>query len=391
MSIQLSDLERARIAHEVGQRYGVLCRPEVVQRLAPGHSGTPEYVWDGRSQLVPVVKRERSAPLRAAIDAKWKSLARQRRLQAAKDHEEAQKAPKPKPSRAPKQPNNTMAVARVREIAEERAAEIRAFAAKGATLREIAAKMEIGENYARKYCEKWKIEPAPQPRKQNADVIARRSRIAELVKAGLRAKEIAADLGMSERNVWNDLRVLGLNLKQPAAPKPEKTKNTSRQDAVEARRVLVAECLAKGMTDSRSIAEALHVTRRCVQLDLKALQSPRVVVKRQRITRADIAAAKARRSDEIGRLRRQGKTCPEIAEAVGVSLHTVAHTLSRLGLTDKAHLKGHVNNPETIRRVMALDAKGYTRRGIAAEVGVSNGTVQRIIEANSKKGQRHAA
>lgn len=390
MFTELNDAERAQIALEVSKRYGVMCRPEVIKRVEQGHTTTPEYVWDGRSQLVPVVPKEAGQPLRNALNAKWSALARRNRLEDAKRREKGHAEPQQPQSRAPKQPNNTAAVARVREIAEARAVEIRAFAATGATLREIAAKMEIGEHYARKYCEKWQIEPAPQPRKQNEDVIERRDRIREMAKAGMRAKQIAAALGASERNIWNDLRVLGINLKRAPAPKPEKVKDTSRQDAVIARRARIAECLANGITETRAIAEALQVTMRCVQLDLHAIRLPIVQVEPQRVSRGDIAAAKAERTEEIRRLRELGKTCPEIAHAVGVSLPTIAYTLSKLGLTDKSHLTGHVGNPATVRRVMGLHAKGLTIRRIAAEVGVSNGTVQRIIKANAE-GNRHAA
>lgn len=461
MSIQLSDAERARIAHEVSERYGVMCRPDVVQRIEQGQTTTPEYVWDGRSQLVPVVAKAQGEPLRRNIDAKWKSLARRNRLEEAKRREAGPVDPAPPVSRAPKRPNNAAALARLREIAEVRAGEIRAFASGGATLRQIAAKMDISEAYARKYCDKWQIEPAPQARKENAEVIARRDRVRDLAKSGMRAKEIAAAVGISERNVWNDLRVLGLNLKREPVPKPQKVPDTRRQDAVAARRVLVADCLANGITESRAIAAALNVTMRCVQLDLRAIQGPRVmvkkprstradladkkvpnygrqnavaarralvsdclakgitetraiaqalnvtlrcvqcdlraiqgprnVVKKDRPTRADLAADKVRRTEAIRRLRAEGLTYPKIASAVGCSLPTVAYTLSDLGMTDKTRIKGHVGNEETVRRVMALHANGYSCRRIAAEVGIGSGTAHRIIETNKKQGGRDAA
>jgi len=391
MSIQLSDAERARIAHEVSARYGVMCRPDVVQKIEQGHTTTPEYVWDGRSQLVPVVAKAQGEPLRRSIDAKWKSLARRNRLEEAKRREVGTVQPTEPLSRAPKQPNNAAALARLREIAEARAAEIRAFAAGGATLRQIAAKMDISEAYARKYCDKWQIEPAPQPRKENGEVIARRDRVRDLAKSGMRAKEIAAAVGISERNVWNDLRVLGMNLKREPAPKPERVPDTRRQDAVAARRSLVADCLAKGMTETRAIAAALNVTLRCVQLDLRAIQGPRIVVKGHRPTRTDLAADKVKRTEEIKRLRAQGLTYPKIARALGCSLPTVAYTLSDLGMTDKTRTKGHIGNEDTVRRVMALHAKGYSCRRIAAEVGMGSGTAHRIIETNKKRGARDAA
>ena len=391
MSIQLSDSERAQIAHEVGQRYGVLCRPDVVQRLAPGHSGTPEYVWDGRSQLVPVVKREHSAPLRAAIDAKWKSLARQRRLQAAKDREEAQKAPKPKPNRAPKAPNTAAATARIKEIAAARAAEVRLFAAKGATVRDIAAKLNVTEHYARSYCAAWEIDLVPQDRKVDPDLAARRARVKELAAAGLRAREIAEQCGVNVRVIEYDLRRLGLRIRKPAAPPKPKH---DRLAPVLARRARVAALVAEGVTSSSEIAARLDITRRCAQIDLVALRGAAVrPTKPSRPTRDDISAAKIERTRRIGEMRSAGMTGKAISLALNCSLHTVFHALSALGLTNPDHLTGHIGNPEMIERVMHLFAQGMARRRIADQVGISLGSVQRIIVASqtSREGVSHAA
>ncbi|MBL3569922.1 hypothetical protein BV509_01045 [Rhodovulum sulfidophilum] len=110
-------------------------------------------------------------------------------------------------------------------------------------------------------------------RPANPALAARRQSVRVMVAEGGRTgAEMAQALGVSEAAIWNDLKVLGLNLKPVTHGLPQglSDHNAARAAAVEDRRSRIADMAARDMTRTQ-IAEAFGVSPRSLYADIAAL------------------------------------------------------------------------------------------------------------------------
>lgn len=391
--ITLPDDYRARVAAEVAARYGVQCKPEVVQHVERGTTSQPRWVWDGK-QLVPVQTLTDATPghaLRAATNARWAGIQRKKRLDAAKAAETGTVV-----RGSSKQAASAEARAAVAARAAERAADVARFAEGGKTLEEIGAHMGVGTKAAREYCKlkgiAWVAKPRSRPVVVMTDGL--RSEMAKLAET-MTSKQIADALGITHKAAQQRLYKFGLTAKRPPPAKPfAKGQRTragyvpcravldAKQAEIAARREKVRELTAQGLTD-RLIGEALGMHKSAVRRDRRELgikvRSSDAVKKRLDHGMGAVRAKRDARDTQVRNMRADGMTVEAMAKALSCGVATVSATLSRLGLTQHG-MRGNVGDPLILARVQALASKGLTRVQIAAELGMARSTVQRVVD-----------
>jgi|GEM_PF-5588942 len=339
----ISEDQKARIAAEVAARYGVQCKPDVVQVVPRGVSGLPGYEYVERIGLRQVDGKSGRDTVKAMIGAGVREAARKRRLAVAKAKEEADappavKAYKPKRKLGPRSPDDPRMVA-----ARERLERTMGFAGKGdKTVRQIADFLGISWNAAQNYCrlrqipyrvpEKGAVAQVRRQKKVEAAqkreaLAARREKVAELFKQGWTAPRIQQEVGSTRNEVHVDLKRLGLKRADYPAliTTPKKSNHPPPKRRLEEMKAIAAERRAK------------------------------VVV-----------------------MRAEGKTVRQIAEALGVGSSTITDDILQLGLNNST--RGHVGNPAFVRQVKAMRARKMTVREIAAVIGVNWSTVHRIMK-----------
>ena len=374
----ISEDQKARIAADVAARYGVQCKPDVVQIVPRGVSGLPGYVFEG-NQLVMAVKGKPGDAIRGQINAAWREYHRKRRVAAARARE-AGSAP----------------VKSERQVAAEvRLAQIRDMAARGNGLAEIARYMGVKRDTARNYCAKHGIEV-----KREAVVNPRWHERSARAKAWIAAEprllaDIAAFMGNSKQCAKRFCTKHGLTYVtevqlRASKPKKERRKPTGlspeRLAARDARRQKVAALHAEGLTP-REMVERIGITKRPIYRDHIALgltphtHRARIMAENQ-VRLAEAAAVRlGRRRQEVLRLRSQGMTISQIAAALGASDSAVQRDMVVLGLSVKVNPSSYIGNPEYLRRVQAMRVKKMSVREIAEELELAKSTVSRIVNA----------
>ena len=227
--------------------------------------------------------------------------------------------------------------------------------AAGATLAQLAAKHHAAQETIRA-----RIRAAgttlrgPSDRTERAKVTT--GRILELHEQGLSAKDIAAEVGLSDVTVGNRLRDAGIVVGRG---------HTAIFD--EERGVALAR---EGAT-AYAIAKTLGTNRRAVISRLRAHGITFGTVEQRR---ADI--------DRLLELGRAGLTITQIADELEVSVRTVSTHLHRAGITPPDGRAGNTNAPRTdiTADVLAADYRaGFSIGEIVKRHGVSPATVRRRL------------
>lgn len=410
----ITEHRKERIAAEVAARYGVQVMPDAVQIIPQGVSGFPGFVFDG-FQLVPVVKQSRGEAMRAIKAANWRNAARQRRLARAASEE--------KISPAAKSPRVIAAEARLDQV--------RDMAAKGATVKQIAAYLGILEKSAGKYCRDHGV-PVAKVEPKRKEILA--AKCAAALAFGQESprtiKDYAAFLGTNVRSAHafvtgHDLP--WVRVERGATGNSQRDRQIERGKAIrariEARRVKVARMFSDGLS-MRAIARKLGVMDFTIKQDVVALgldrstssaksrseaqedRARRMIEAREAKIRAKKEAAEERRrarneaeaarkmarAEELARkvserraavkeMRLQGMSIPRIANQLGVARSVVDRDISALGLTTKVHPCGYVGNVALMDQVRDLRAKGLSGLEIARRMGIAKSTLWRMTNA----------
>lgn len=375
---------RAQVAKEVAARYGVICQPEAVHIVELGRTCETEWVWNGSA----LVAKELQAPgdlIRPKIDAKWRRVNQGRRLAQARQAE-AQQAQEPKPRRRFSGPPT-----KIMEAAARRLEAVRAFAATGKTIPEIAKFMGVSEKGAYKYCVERGVAFARReqaaPVKKSLDDI--RTKFAPMA-ATMTSRQIAEATGMTQKQVQQRLNLIGVRAQLPAQlvkqRKNTRAKMDAKQAAVAARRQKIAEMFRAGLTDQQ-MAEALGVTVKLVAIDRARsglVREPKRKAPVEKVNGMDLIRQKRDQRDiKIRDLRANGMTLGQIAEALDCSLNTVTTSLQRMGMT-MLGFRGKVGDVETLGRVEAMLSRGLGVPEIAEAIDTDRPTVRRIINRIAK-------
>lgn len=87
---------------------------------------------------------------------------------------------------------------------------------------------------------------------------------------------------------------------------------------------------------------------------------------------------------EIKRLRKAGKTAPEIAKSIGWKLQTVEVVVNNQINARKVYIKNRRITPKGIEKILALHTEGSTQKIIAKIIRCSPSSVSRIIKKHEK-------
>ena len=368
---------KTSIAAEVAARYGVTVKPEAVQIIPRGISGTPPYVWDGRKGLVQMTPQEPGHAIRAQMTAAWRE--RQRKIRLSK----AAKVKQPKTEAQ----LNREHFGRMQAVAAERAEGIRNRAANGATLDDIAAHMGITRNSAAKYCARYNIKPTP--RDVRSPLVAQR--LAKVRAFMADGSKTVADVATLLKTSWKNAqgycrrhnlepvrteRVVTGGLKAAA-----KARHEDALDAVRQRREKVRALFCAGIGQSE-IARQIGANAQMVGKDVKVMG----------LSRADYPIAKPvsekpthkpeaiERRRLVGEMRAEGRKIAEIAHALGCSFAAVQRDMTVLGITTRTNSASHVGNPAMVRQVKAMRARKMSIREIAEALKIAKSTVVRMYQ-----------
>jgi DNA-binding NarL/FixJ family response regulator len=344
--------------------------PDAVKIVPRGVSSFPGYVYDG-NQLVAIDRRPGGDAIREKINASYREAARKRRLTKAATGTQVVQA-----AQAPRKPASRKHIERIKAAAEKRADEVRALAEAGATTTVIAKHMGITENSARKYCQRMKIKATPKVQRHIIAAQEKRERARALAAEGLAAFEIADRIGVPRRRISEFLRdggVAGVSRKAEI------------EADLAARRAKVAELFKAGLSATRIAAEigTTHtiVYTDCQMLGLNRKDYPllkRAKPRKSGQDRAAMLASIAKRQKEAVRLRGDGWTIKAIADHLDCGAATVMDYLSKAGMTK--HYSGVVGDPAMFARADAMRARKMTFREIAYHLGVTKSTVQRLLQ-----------
>ena len=163
----------ARIAADVAARYGCPVDPRVVQVIPRGVSGLPLPFFNGTH----LVNADPAAARATHKRVMWAGV-------------KGRAAPSP-------------------EVAQRRQ-RIAALHAQGKTTAEIAAAISVDANIVRIDLQRLKLTAHKAPYSRQAEIDARRVRVAEMRAKGMTATAIAAVLGVSHYAIGDDLKALGL-------------------------------------------------------------------------------------------------------------------------------------------------------------------------------------
>lgn len=390
----ISPEEQARIAAEVAARYGVMCKPEAVQRVATGATAFhTDYVWNGH-QLVPVVKPENGQAWRGAINSAWREAARKKRL--AEADRKAREA-----SGGAKVATGGDHRAKVRAQAEAKAEAIRKLAEGGATLDDIAAHMGITYHSARKYCQHWKIRAAPKHGGRSGQAVKADARRNEVLAFAMSGDKTIGDVAAFLKITWGAaqkyVHAQGIPVvkrqqspagqAKPRAKAEPKPAPVPRPDLTE-RRAKIAELFKAGYPASQ-IALDVGVSAKAVGSDIRRMGLRRADYPLLWQTKAHVErqaqkhAKMAERREKVGAMRAEGKSIPQIAEALGCSKSAVHRDIAALGIKIAINPCGFVGSPEYVRQVKAMRARQMTVSEIAAALKLAKSTVCRLIHAGA--------
>lgn len=379
--MQTAPQDKARIAAEVAARYGVTVSPDAVQIVPRGVSSFPGYIYEG-TQLVPIVKRPRGEAIKEKISASWREAARKRRVGRALRDADAEAAPKPERHKI----NDAARIAKIRAQAEAKADVIRTMAARGANLDAIAKHMGVTTNSARKYCDKYRIKPAPKPTAPAVVAAERKAKVLAFCEGGQRTVEEVADmLGCTRNAAQKYLTLHGI------AYSNRRTFDQAKEDRraaiaarVAERREKVRAMFCEGM-DGQQIATALGTTRGPIWKDIRSMG----------LRRADYPLAKAapkpkpqrkapdlsERRQLVAQLTADGMTVAAIAGKLRASYAAIQRDRQALGIRAPVATSGHVGNPQLVARVAAMRARKMSLREIAVALSLAKSTAFRLIKA----------
>lgn len=377
----ISEDQKARIAAEVAARYGVQCKPDVVQIVPQGASSFPGYVFDGR-QIVPIVKQAHGEAARKAINATWREAARKKRVMAAKAKEAVGPVQRAKSS--------------IQIAAEMRRQQIRNLASQGQTLQQIAAYLGIKERTLSAYCSEHKIEVIRPPRKVssgNPKWKEYTARAIAFISAEPRTiSQIAEFMGIRTDAVRRFCRRKGLTYLREARTK-ELTKRQAgsmrrqeRQAQWAARRVKVGEMFDTGLSAS-AIAAQLGCSLSAVRSDLRELgktsegrrkENAAMGIKGTKEMRQEVLNE---RREMVREMRLKGMSIAQMAREIGCSESAVQRDMVAIGISAKAYQSGFVANPKFLRKVSVMRASKMSVREIAEATNIAKSTISRMIRA----------
>lgn len=396
----ISEDQKARIAAEVAARYGVQCKPDVVQVVPRGVSGMAEYEFVPGIGLREVERKSGREKVKAMIGAGVREAARKRRLAAAKAKEEAAMKPSlPKKVSAPKKSALTREefLAQQKRAAEARAEVARQMAGQGATINAIADALALSLGGARAFCRKFCIEFPKRPpisEKRISKVAQRVDQVRAFVAEQPRScREIADHIGFTVSAARRMCKKYGIEIlaeRAKSQPRDHRAfaqgvkRRSERDAAVKARRAQVADLFKAGV-GSQEIAQRLGLDQWTVKRDIAAQHLLRSEfpsnVQRggfRPMSEQRAAEIEARRA-EVKRRRASGQLIAEIAVALGVTESTVQRDMRALRLPMLFTGKGYVNSPEHVEKVRAMRAREMTIREIAEALNIARSTAFRIV------------
>lgn len=397
-----SDDHAARVAAEVAARYGLTVDPAVVQRVAPGVSGLPQPVWDGRALVyepqsagrkpwvrLPQRRRGRQGLVDPAVAERRQAVAALH-AQGLSDAQISEKLgistgtiygdrrvlglrANYKPDTGP------------RTVTQVRIDRMRVMLAERKGRAEIMAELGIDARLMRRLAQMGGLDLPIRKRSDAAGVEARAARIAQMIAEGHSRQEIQEAIGVSRNQlrmiatraglVLPDHHFVAVTEKAPRpipAPKPFKAKPVP---AYVLRRARLREMDLADLTVSE-IAARMGEPVEHIREDLKALK----ITPKKAPPGSDSRARQAR-LQALRELDLTGVSVPMLVERFGVSAIQLRRDLQQIGRKAACINGMHQRGRELREKIRVLAIAGTPRRDIEARLGIRSSCLRQHLLA----------